>query len=79
MNVVILHKPWTKVLLEIPKFDWFIWSVSRTLKHDISDWTDDVWWASEMYADMGKKKCGIVIAKVAFPITNTPTTLNVGD
>jgi hypothetical protein len=32
-----------------------------------------------MYADMGKKKCGIVIAKVAFCITDTPTTLNVGD
>ncbi len=29
-------------------------------------------------ADMGKKKCGIVIAKVAFCITNTPTKLNVG-
>ncbi len=32
-----------------------------------------------MYADMGKKKCGIVIANVTFCITNTPTTLNVGD
>ena len=32
-----------------------------------------------MYADMGKKECGIVIAKVVFCITNTPTTLNVGD
>ncbi len=32
-----------------------------------------------MYADMGKKKCGTVITKVAFCITNTPTTLNVGD
>ncbi len=31
-------------------------------------------------ADIGvAKKCGIVIAKVAFCITNTPTTLNVGD
>ncbi len=28
---------------------------------------------------MGEKKRGIVIAKVAFRITNTPTTLNVGD
>ncbi len=39
----------------------------------------DVGWASEMYADMGKKKCRIVVAKVVFCITNTPTTLNVGD
>jgi hypothetical protein len=45
------------------------------LKRDVID----VWLASEMYADMGKKKCGIVIAKVAFCITDTPTTLNVGD
>ncbi len=57
------------------KLDWFIWSVSWTQKRDVID----VWLASEMYADMGKKKCGNVIAKVAFPITNTPMTLNVGD
>jgi hypothetical protein len=30
-----------------------------------------------MYADMGKKKCGIVIAKVVFCITDTPSPLNV--
>jgi hypothetical protein len=30
-----------------------------------------------MYAAMGKKKCGIVIAKVVFCITDTPSTLNV--
>ncbi len=76
---MILYKPWTKVLLEIKKFDWFIWSVSWTLKRDVIDWIDDSWWASEMYADMGKENCGIVIAKVAFCISDTPTTLNVGD
>ncbi len=30
-------------------------------------------------ANVGEKKCGIIIAKVAFCITNTPTKLNVGD
>ncbi len=72
---MILYKTWTKALLEIKKFDCCIWNVPWTQKRDVND----VWLASEMYADMGKKKCGIVIAKVAFPITNTPTTFNVGD
>ncbi len=72
---MILYKTRIKVLLEIKKFDGFIWSVPWTLKRDVID----VWLASEMYADMGKKKRGIVIAKVAFCITDTPTTLNVGD
>jgi hypothetical protein len=32
-----------------------------------------------MYADMGKKKCRIVIAKVAFCMNATSYDINVGD
>ncbi len=71
-------KPWTKVLLGIKNFDWFIWSVSWTQKRDVIDWIDDSWLASDMYADMGKKKCGKVIAKVAFCITDTPYNIKCG-
>ncbi len=67
---MILYKPWIKVLLETRKFDECIRNVSLDLKRDVIDWIDDSWFASEMYADMGKKKCRIVIAKVAFCITN---------
>ncbi len=72
---MIFYKLWIKLLLKNKKLDGFIWSVPWTLKRDVID----VWLASEMYADMGKKKWGIIIAKVDFCITNTPTILSVGD
>ncbi len=71
-SVIILYKPWIKVLLEIKKFDCCIWNVPWTQKRDVID----VWLASEMYADMGKKKCGIVIANVAFCIISLPWVWN---
>ncbi len=76
MNVVILYKPRTKAGLKIRKFDGFIWSVSWTQKRDVIDWIDDSWLAFEMYADLGKKKCGIVIANVAFRIIPPPKAYN---
>ncbi len=72
---MILYKPWTKVLLQIRKFDWFIWSVSWTQKRDVIDWIDDLRFASELKADIGKKKCGIEVVKVAFCINPPPMTL----
>ncbi len=78
-NVTTVYKPWKKLLLKNKKFDGFIWSVSWTQKRDVSDWIDDSWWASETYADMGKKKCGIVIAKVAFCINASSYDINVGN
>ncbi len=69
---MLFYKPWIKVLLEIKKFDWSIWSVPWTLKRDVID----VWLASDMYADMGKKKCGIVVTKVAFCIIPPPEVWN---
>ncbi len=72
---MILYKPWTKVLLEIPKFDWLYLNVPWTQKRDVID----VWLASEMYADIGKKKCGNVIAKVDFCINATSYDINMGD
>ncbi len=72
MNVVILYKPWTKVLLENQEIRWLYWNVSLDLKRDVID----VWLASEMYADMGKKKCRIVISEVAFCIISLPKVWN---
>ncbi len=77
---MILYKLWIKLLLKIKKFDWFIWSVSWTLKRNVSDWIDDVWFAFFRECRYESEiKCGIAIANVTFCITNTPTTLNVGD
>ncbi len=80
MNVVILYKPWTKAVLKIKKVDWFIWSVPWTLKRNVSNWIDGLWLG--LCRECIHKReiiCGIVIAKVAFCITNAPTKLNVVD